>query len=162
MFVAEALTKLKNLKSKAARTEKYVNESAIHYEDQVPEYDYETEVLALRSINEEILLLKTAIQVTNATTSTPFNGEELTLAELILRNSALRTELAFVARQMEHSVSEMSRFSLERTKDHVKKVFAKGCDKSFFKKEVDRLEKQKEEVEAVIAALNAKTPLIGG
>lgn len=159
MFLNEALTKLKNLKSKAARTEKYINESAIHYEDQTPEYDYETEMLSRLGLQEEIVVLKTAIQRTNALTLVRFNGQDMSLAELILRNSQLRVELAFLAKQMEHSTTETGHFVRGRTKEDIKKVFAKGCDKAHFKKEVDRVEKLKEELEAVMAGTNASTPL---
>lgn len=159
MFVNEALTKLKNLKSKAARTEKYINESATHYEDQTPEYDYETEVLSRRSLQEEIVTLKASIQRTNALTLVKFNGQDMSLAELILRNAQLRTELAFLSKQMEHSTTETGHFVRGRTKEDIKKVFAKGCDKSLFKKEIDRVEKLKEELEAVMAGANSSTPL---
>ena len=162
MFINEALTKLKNLKSKATRTEKYINESAVHYEDQTPEYDYETEMVSRLSLQEEIVKLKAAIQRTNATTMVSFNGQQLSVAELILRNAQLRTELAFLAKQMEHSVSETSRYGSGRTKDDIKKVFAKGCDKAYFKKEIDRVERAKEDLEAVLASANSSTPLIEG
>lgn len=162
MYLGQALTKLKNLKSKASRTAKYIDESAVHYEDQIPEYDYESEVIALRNLNESILKLKTAIQLTNATTKVSFRGSELSLAELILRNAQLRTDLAFAAEQMKHSISETGRYMSSRTKDEIKKVFAKGCDKTMFKAEIDRLEREKEELEAVLAEANASTPLIEG
>ncbi len=162
MFINEALTKLKNLKSKATRTEKYINESAVYYEDQTPEYDYETEMVARLGLQEEIVVLKTQIQRTNALTKVVYQGQEMSLAELILRNAQFRTELAFLAKQLEHSVSETGLYSSGRTKDDIKKVFAKGCDKSFFKKEIDRVERAKEELEAVLAAANSSTLLIEG
>lgn len=162
MLLSEALTRLKNLKSKAARVEKYINESAVHYEDEIPQYDYEGEMVNRAQLNEEILTLKVAIQKTNANTKVKLGTEEISLGELILRNAQLRTELAFISKQMEHSTSEVGRWGGERTKDHVAKKFAKGCDKVSFKRQLDALEKRKEEVEGIMAAANTSTPLIEG
>ena len=160
MFINEALTKLKNLKSKATRTEQYIDECAVHYEDATPEYNYQDELVNRTSINLEILNLKTRIQITNTLTKVMYNNVEITLAELILLNSQLRIEMAFVTKQMAHSISETSRYSLSRTKDDIKKVFAAGCSKVEFKKQLDQLEKNKEEIERVMALANSSTKLV--
>lgn len=160
MFLSEALTKLKNLKSKASRVEKYINESAVYYADEIPQYDYEEEMLTRVQLNHEILELKAAIQKTNVNSLVELDGKQVPLSVVILLNAQIRAELAFIAKQMEHSTSEVSRWGGERTKDHVAKKFAKGCDKASFKRQLDALEKRKEEIEKVMAAANASTPLI--
>jgi len=160
MILGQALTQLKNLKSKAARTEVYINASAVYYEDATPDYDYEQELINRANLNEEILKLKTRIQLTNAKTMVTHKGQSITLAELILRNAALRTEMAFVARQMSHTADEESRWGGGRKKDELKKVLAKGCDKQVFKKRIDELEREKEELEACLAWANSSTTLV--
>lgn len=161
MLLGQALTQLKNLKSKAARTEAYINASAVFYEDSTPDYDYSAEMANRAALNDEILKLKTRIQITNANTNVTIKGVTITLAELILRNAALRAEMAFVARQMAHTADEESRWSGGRKKDELKKVLAKGCDKQSFKKLLDEMEKDKEDIEAVLAGANATTTLVG-
>lgn len=159
MLLGEALNKLKNLKSKSTRNLKYLNESAAHYEDVAPAHDYQAELAERAGLVNTILSLKTAIQRTNALTMVDYKGAKISLTELILLNAQLRTDLAFLAQQMEHSLDGEARWSA-RSKDDVKKVFAKGFDKGFFKGEIERFERQKEELEAVLANANAVTPLV--
>ena len=159
MFLGEALNKLKNLKSRAARTEEYIAAAVIYYEDVRPDYNYEEEMRNRSKINEEIIELKTRIQITNSSTVVDHNGIKLTLSELILRNAQLRIEMAFIKKQMDQSISEKSIFS-SRTKDEIKKVFALGYDKASFKKEFNRLEERKEEIEKVLANANSSTILL--
>ena len=159
MYLNEALTKLKNLKSKVARTEKYIDDSAVFYEDTTPDHNYKEELLARRAFNDQILRLKTAIQVTNANTKVKHRGELISLSELILRNASLRSELAFISKQMGHTIVSDSYMS-KRAKDDVKKVFADGVNKQAFKAMVDELERAKEELEAVMAHANASTTLV--
>ena len=159
MFINEALTKLKNLKSKATRTEIYINECAVYYEDDHPEHVYSEEMLIRNSINEEIIKLKANIQNTNAVTLVNYKNQTITLSELILRNAQLRIEMAFVTHQMTHSNNERNPYA-SRTKDNIKKVLALGCDKAIFKKQLDELEKEKEEIERVMALVNSSTSLV--
>jgi len=159
MFLNEALNKLKNLKSKVTRVEKYINECAVHDEDTAPQYNYEGEMVTRLHLQEEIVKLKTAIQRTNAATMATIDGQSMSLTELVLRNGRLRTELAFLKTQMEHTTSVAS-YRSNRSKDDIRKVFSKGCDKAYFKKEVDRIEQEKEQLEAAMAAANSSTPLI--
>lgn len=163
MYLSEALTKLKNLKSKAKRVESYIEGSAVYYEDQPPEYVYLEEIKSRAKIQEEILTLKVNIQRTNTNTWVKFGGKTITLTELILLNTECRTELAFLAKQTVHALNSDSRYGASnRTKDEIKKVFAPGCDKSTFKKAIDSLEQSKEGIEAIMASTNASTPLIEG
>lgn len=160
MMLSEALTKLKNLKSKAARTEKYIEEAAVYYEDQKPDYDYLAESARRGEINMEIIDLKSKIQETNARTSLDFKGERISVARLILINANLRSEMAFVTKQMAHSTSAETSWGKGRTKDDVKKVLAVGCDKTLFRARLDELEREKEEVERVMADVNSSTKII--
>jgi hypothetical protein len=157
MLLSQALTQLKNLKSKASRTETYINSCAVYYEDQKPEYDYQAEMAARKQLNADILKLKTAIQVTNATTVVTYKGRQLSLAQLILMNAELRTEMAFINQQMNHSAGAERSYLRGRTKDDVKQVLAPGCNKQAFKAQLDELEREKEELETVLANANATT-----
>jgi hypothetical protein len=161
MMLSEALTKLKNLKSKAARTEKYIEEAAVYYEDQKPDYDYLAESARRGEINLEIIDLKSKIQETNARTYLDFKGERISVARLILINANLRSEMAFVTKQMAHSTSSAeTSWGKGRSKDDVKKVLAVGCDKTLFRARLDELEREKEEVERVMADVNSSTKII--
>lgn len=159
MYLSEALTKLKNLKSKAARVEGYINACAVHYEDDKPEHNYLDECKVREELNAQILELKTRIQLTNAQTSVSYRGDRMTLSQLILTNAALRAEMAFVAKQMGHTATSENIYS-SRSKDDIKKVLAEGCSKPFFKAQLDALEAEKEELERVMAAANASTTLV--
>lgn len=161
MYINEALTRLKNLKSKIARVEGYIENSAVYYEDVKPDHVYKEELFNRAQLNSDILKLKTAIQITNANTKVKYKNEWITLAELILRNAQLRSELSFVAKQMKHTTaSERSSIFDKRTKDDVKKLLAEGVDKQMFKAAIDELEHAKEDIEAVMAHANASTTLL--
>lgn len=158
MYLNEALTKLKNLKSKASRVEGYIEASAVFYEDQEPEHNYEQEVLNREHLNREILELKTRVQLTNATTNVQYRGVQMTLSQLILENAALRAEMAFVTKQMAHSAFTESYHG--RKKDDIKKIVAPGCNKQALKIRLDLLEQEKESIEQVMAHANADNELV--
>lgn len=157
MFLNEALTKLKNLKSKATRIESYINNSAVHYEDQTPEFIYADELKNREAVQREIVELKSRIQKTNALTDVTYKGKTISLTELILTNASIRAEMAFLAQQSRWDANG-NRYS-GRTKDDVKQVLATGCDKVAFRKSLETLEKEKEELESVMANANASTKL---
>ena len=158
MYLAEALVKLRNLKSKAARIDRVIDASAVFYEDQKADYDYATELVERQRLAREILTLKVQIQLTNATTVVTYGNRLQSLAALILENAHLRTEMAFLDRQMQHNPAPIE-WVHARTRDDVRRVLAPGCDKVKFRAEVDRLEQEKEELERVLAHANATTLL---
>lgn len=160
MKLATALTKLKNLKSKVARAEAYINACVVQYEDKPSEYNYQEEVQTRTNLENEIMQLKTNIQLTNATTTATFNGANVSLAGLILLNARLRTELSFWNKMLKHTTETGSLYS-ERTKDHITKVYAEGFDKKVVRQTIDTLEKQKEMLESVLANANLTTDLFG-
>jgi hypothetical protein len=163
MKLAEALQKLKTLKSKVTRVETYIDSSVMGYEDETLEYVYADEVKARVDLENEIMALKTNIALTNANTAVPFMGSTFSLAGLILLNARLRTEIAFYQKQLKHSLTDTTSYRhVERTKDHVKKVFAAGYDKKTIRVAIDSLEQQKEELDSVIANANQSTDLVGG
>lgn len=161
MLLGQALTQLKNLKSKAARTDTYIESSTVFYEDAAPDHIYLEEVANRSRLNEEIIRLKVRIQLTNAVTTVSYDDQLMTLTELILRNASLRANMAWVARQMNHSINSDDRWSSARKKDELKKVYADGYDKGELKKMLEKLEKEKEALEAVLANANAITTLMG-
>jgi hypothetical protein len=158
MYLNEALTKLKNLKSKAARIDTYINASAVFYEDTTPEYVYADELVNRATLLKDILDLKTRIQTTNVMTLTYYKGNQHTLAELILINASLRAEMGFYTNQGNHSTAA-DRWN-KRTKDDIKQVLAPGCDKVAFRKKIESLELDKEELEGILAKANASTQLV--
>ena len=161
MKLSEALTKLKNLKSQLSRVEGYVNSSVIHFVDEQPEYSYAEESKVRSQLVNAILDLKTQIQVTNTNTKADFQGSSVTLAHLILLNSQLRSEMAFLSKLLGNKVEyEGGYLSGGRTKETIKKVFAEGFDKKHIRKSIETLEKAKEELESLLAHLNLKTDLI--
>ena len=160
MKLAIALNKLKNLKSKVTRTETYIEACVVQYEDEPSEYNYEEEVQNRTLLENEIMQLKTRIQLTNASTPVNFGGTNMSLAAAILLNARLRTDLAYWNKMLAHS-TETATLYRERTKDHVKKVYAPGFDKNQIRKTIDSLEFQKEQLESLIAAANLQTDLFG-
>lgn len=163
MKLAEALQKLKTLKSKVTRVETYIDSSVVGYEDETPEYVYADEVQTRVALENEILQLKTKIVLTNAHTPVPFMGSITSLAGLLLVNARLRTEIAFYQKQLKCTLTDTTSYHhVERTKDHVKKVFAAGYDKKILRANIDSLEKQKEELDGIIANTNQSTDLVEG
>jgi len=163
MKLNQALTKLRNLKSKISRIEICIDESAVFYEDETPDYSYEDELVKRNALVTEIRDLKTSIQKTNASTTVIFNGESKTITELILINADLRSEMAFINRQLQHSTDGNDFYSRRggpRTKETVKKVLANGCDKSSFQNVLNSLESTKENLEEVLGNANSSTDLV--
>lgn len=156
MKLSQALTRLKNTKSRLARVTGYVKESATYYEDQPPEYSYREELENRADLQREVEELKEKIQRTNLLTKLP-GGE--TLAGLILKNSTLRSDLAFWTELLELKLVYRAGFA-DRTRDTVKKVFADGYSKTEIRKTIDALEGEKERLEAVIGRVNAETDLV--
>lgn len=158
MYLNEALTKLKNLKSKAARINGYINSSAVFHEDETPEFIYADEVNNYENAIQEILELKSKIQATNVLTYITYKNQSIRLSHLILINAQLRAKMGFLATQSNHT-TDAGRYG-SRTKEDVKKVLAKGCDKTAFRKELEQLELDKEELEGVLASANASTIVV--
>ena len=114
MKLAEALNRLKNLKSEAKKVDGYITECVIHFEDDKPDYDYRKETAHRASIQRQIDELKTNIQVTNATTLvTMENGSSKPLAALILLNSSLRADLAFYSKLLETKIEYFPKYSVQ-------------------------------------------------
>lgn len=163
MKLNQALTRLRNLRSKVSRVETCIEECAVHYEDEVPPYVYSEELVKRNNLLSDIRDLKSRIQVTNATTTVNFGGAEKTLAELILINADIRSEMAFLSKQLQHSTEASdiwSRRSGGRSKESVKKVYAEGFDKVKFQKMLNDLESKKENLEEVLGQANASTDLV--
>lgn len=158
MYLNEALTKLKNLKSKASRISGYINGSAVFHEDETPEFVYVDELKNYEDVLQEILDLKSKIQATNVLTYVLYKNNVIRLSHLILVNAQLRVNMGFLAKQNEHT-TDAGRYG-SRTKEDVKKVFAKGCDKTAFRKQLEQLELDKEELEGVLASANASTIVV--
>ncbi len=158
--ISEALNKLKNLKSRIARVEKYIDQSVLFYEDERPEYDYNTELQVRFELINSVRELKAQIQRTNAVTMVDHKGASLSLAELILVNADLRSELAFQQKQLDLSTSDEGRYYGKRTRDDIKKKFAEGYNKNKLRETISQLETSKEEVESLINSTNLKTKLV--
>lgn len=160
MKMQEALLKLKNLKARLAKTQASVVASIVHYEDEVPEFNFVEEFTTHVALEQEILALKTAVQYTNVKTQ---NVQGVTLAELILLNADLRSKLAFTNKLLEQTITfEGGRlYGSNKTKDSVNKRYAEGYSKKMLRSALVALEQTKEAVEAQIARLNMTTELLG-
>lgn len=158
MKISVALNRLKTLKSKISQTETYIGSCVTMYEDESPEFEYLNELKVRQGLVDEILKLKTSIQVTNSQTKVNFNGKRMTMTEVILLNAQVRSEMKFVMDQIAQNL-DVSRFDA-RSKDDIKKVYAGGYDKATWRKRLAELESTKEELDILMANTNARTDLI--
>ena len=159
MYLSQALTKVRNLKSKLSRVNKIIDKIAIQYEDATPDYVFTEELKERLKLIEELRVLKTQIALTNARTEVVFNKEQMTLAELILINADTRSELAFVTSLLDLTTEEQNSWKGSRSKDDVRKVFAEGYSKTDLRKTLEELELKKERIESLIQEVNAGTKL---
>lgn len=157
MKLNQALTVLKNLKSKLKRTDVYLKASAVFAEDTPPEYIYQDELKEHYRLINEIISLKNSICHTNVNTFIESQGRKISLQELILNNATFRSELAFWTEMLEVTTEE--RYS-SRTRETVKKVYAPGYSKADIKARINNLEASKEFIESLIAKANAETDLL--
>jgi len=156
MKLVEALTKLKNLKSKASRLDKKIVECMILFEDESTEYSYKGLLEERSSLQLEITNLKANIQLTNATTIVDFSpSEKKTLMFLILLNAQIRTELAFIHTQLNFTINEYT-----RSRDTIKRVFHPEYSKVDLESKLEELESSKEKLELLISKANGSTDLI--
>jgi hypothetical protein len=162
MSIAEALVKLRTLKGQISRATTAVEGSITHYEDQAPEYSFTDELVKREELDNEIVRIKTAIQRTNAVTNVTYNNVRMTLAELILRNGQVRSDIAFYTKLANTSISDRDSYFSARTKDQVKKVVAEGFDKRSLRAKVDELEVEKENMSSFLTATNFRTNLVEG
>ena len=160
MKLSEALTRLKNIKSKLARVRGFITKSIVHYENETPEYNFVNELESYETLKKEILDLKTRIQLTNATTSAYLLGKKFTVSGLILLNAELRDSLSFYSELLNQTTEEDYTYLRSgKTKDSISKVFAKGFNKYNIRKEIEELEFKRETLEAVLANVNTQTEL---
>lgn len=160
MKLTAALSKLKSLKSQLARVDGYVNSSVVFYEGDEPEHVYLEEVANRAKLVLDIRNLKGKIMATNVGTVVPIGDKVCSIADLILLNAELRSELAQWTKLLGMKADTESHFS-QRTKDTVKKVFAPGYDKKEIKARLVQLEKSKEQIDGLIAQANMETDLVG-
>ena len=160
MKLSAALTKLKNLKSRAAQTNKYVNSSITYYSDEEPDNIYLEELHNHHLLSLEIRELKVQIQLTNATTKVNYSGKDVTLCELILLNADLRAELAFFNDLHGNGDHVLRGFMSRRTKEEVSQVTANGYDKKEIRKTIRKFEDEREELEGILASVNSNTEIV--
>lgn len=161
MYLGQALTRMRNIKSKLSRADKTIKACAMHYSDVTPDYAYLEEVSMRQELLQELLELKSRVGNTNNNTSVAYRNDVISLAKLILINADLRSEMAFVSSLLELSTEETSSWKTStRTKDDIVKIFAKGYDKHELRSRLDSLELEKESVEGLIQATNAITELL--
>jgi hypothetical protein len=159
MKLTTALTKLKNLKSQLARVDGYINESVVHYEGDEPEHNFVAETENRSKLINEIRSLKGRIMAANIATIVDVGDKKTSIADLVLFNAELRSELAHWSKLLAVKAEENHHFSA-RTKDTVKKVYAAGYNKLEIKAKLNQLEKSKEQVEAFLMQANMETDLL--
>lgn len=158
MKLSTALNKLKTIKGNITQVDKYINACISHYEDELPEFDYLSEMNTRADLIKEIIKLKTAIQITNTKTNIVYNGQTMSMTELILYNANVRAYIKLIQSQIDHNLI-ISRYD-NRSKEQVKKVFATGYDKKELRKELSSLEIEKEQIDTIMANTNAVTDLV--
>jgi hypothetical protein len=161
MFLSQALTKIRNLKSKVARVDLAITGCVTHYEDSEPEYSYAEECKTRSTLLDEIRDLKTRVLLTNAVTDVVWQKDTMTLANLILVNADLRSEMAFVTKQLAIALEDSEGWrSKTRSKDDIKKVYAEGYSKNKLRAELEFLESSKEQMDGLMASVNNSTALV--
>lgn len=160
MKLTTALTKLKNLKSQLKRVDGYVDAAIVHYEGDEPEHSFVDEVENRRKLVGEIRALKGRIMATNVVTTVDTAGKKASIADLILLNAEIRSELAHWTKLLGVEASSESHFHA-RNKDTIKKVYAQGYSKTEIKAKLVQLEKSKEQVESWLGQANMETELVG-
>jgi hypothetical protein len=161
MYLSQALTKVRNLKSKLSRVDKIIDQITVQYEDAKPEYEYSKEIATRNKLVEEIRKVKADIQRTNATTRVVWLKEDISLTELILINADLRSDMAFVQKLLDTPLEEERRWGASsRSKDDIKKVYAAGYSKMELREQLDTLEKLKESMDGLMAQINNSTVLV--
>ena len=157
MKLSKALTTLKDLKSKISAARKFVTQSVIHYAEDTPEYDYKKELDNYLELDDQIIRLKANIQKTNILTKVEYLGSECTLAELILINAKIRSDLNLYQELLGHKINR-SRSLLSG--EEPKQVYAKDYDKLQIRAIIEKLESAKLELEGVMASANLRTDLV--
>jgi len=158
MKLSAALSKLKSLKSQLARVDNYVASSVVLYEGDTPEHVYMEEVENRRKLVNDIRALKGRIMATNVSTIVPVGDKTSNIADLILLNAELRSELAHWTKLL--GIKLDAEYT-SRSKDDLKKVFAAGYDKKEIKAKISQLEKAKEQIDGLVAQANMETTLVG-
>ena len=158
MNLTTALNKVKTLKGKLARVSQAVNRSIILTENVAPDYVFlEVEEERLNLVNQ-LRDLKGKIQHTNQITAVEFDGKSCTLAELLLLNADLRSELAILQSRVSLDL-EPNRFASLHGAEAPAKSYAVGFSKAGLETKIDELNERKSEVDALIGYTNARTTL---
>lgn len=160
MKLTAALAKLKSLKSQLARVDGYVTKAVTFYEGDEPEHVYLEEVASRSKLVHEIRQLKGRIMSTNTSVTVDIGDKKVNIADLILLNAELRSELAHWSKLLGITADEESRFT-SRTTDTVKKVFAPGYNKKEIKARISQLEKSKEQIDGLVQQANMENDLVG-
>jgi len=161
MFLSQALTRIKNIKSKLARVDLAITACATHYEDSNPEYNYAAECKTRSTLLDEVRELKTRVLLTNAQTNVVWQKDTMTLAQLILINADLRSEMAWVTKQLAVGLEDDSGWrSKTRSKDDIRKVYADGYNKNLLRVQLELLETNKEQIDGLMASVNNSTTLV--
>jgi len=85
----------------------------------------------------------------------------MTLARLILTNANIRSELAFLQKQLDVKLEADAGWrQTTRSKDDIKKVYAEGFNKSALSETIDKCETLKEKIDGLMNSTNASTALI--
>jgi len=166
MKLSKALLDLKNMKSQLKKANEYIMESVSHLEDETPAYSFTKEIAKMTDLQLAADELKVKIQKTNNNTMVRADvgllaGKEATLAEAILYNSTVRSQLAFYQRLLGVNISPVrSHFRGPVTHDTVREVFAEGYDKNEIREGIAGLEELKSELDDLISRTNMSTNLM--
>ncbi len=154
-----AMNTVSQLKSKLMRQSKIVQDCTSYFEDEKVEYNFKEEIENYEKIQKELLNLKTKIQLTNAKTLVSFEGNTISLTQLIILNGEITAQLHFWQHSLAAQIDQHS-YHRTRTKEEIKKVLADGFSKKSIEEKVQVLEARKQSVNSLIAQINLTTDLI--
>lgn len=158
MNLTSALNKIKTLKGKLSRLQSAANKAIIIKEGVAPDHNFLEIERERQEVAEELRQLKVAIAHTNQITTVEYQGDRMTLAELILINADLRSELAVQQARLSLNIDPDSRGVFDNSAP-LAKSYAEGFSKKQLELTIDELNNEKSTIDALIGYTNASTTL---
>lgn len=94
--VSQALRRVKKLKGRMGELQRRAESVVSHETTKKPDFDFAALRSQVAAARDELVGLKAAVAVANATTKVQFDGKELTVAAAVLRLQEFKAELAWL------------------------------------------------------------------
>ena len=102
MTLAEALRRADLLKGRFGEDRTRAIQVFTWRDDRKPDFDFAALIASADAAREELVALKTAIAIANATTEVEWEGRERPLIELIQRQGEMRGDIAYFETALKH------------------------------------------------------------